>query len=57
MLVKVFEAGALYSDDYIIVITGPNFARLEWMVRLMVLTCMHLTGLNAESKTYVLDTG
>lgn len=57
MLVKVFEAGALYSDDYIIVITGPNFTKPAWMVSLMILTCMHLKGLNTESETYFLDTG
>uniref|UniRef100_K1QM76 Uncharacterized protein n=1 Tax=Magallana gigas TaxID=29159 RepID=K1QM76_MAGGI len=43
------------SDDYILVIACPNFTRLPWMVRLMIL--MHLTGLNAESEPYVSDAG
>ena len=45
-LVKVFKQ--VPSDDYILVIIGPYFTKLAWMVRLMIL--MHLTGMNAESE-------
>ena len=34
------------AEKYILVITGPNFTKLAWMVRLIIL--MHLTGMNAE---------
>ena len=51
--VKVLIAGA--PDDDILVITGPNFTKLAWMVRLMIL--MHLTGLNAKSEPLVTDAG
>lgn len=35
-------------DSHIQVKTGPNFIKLEWMVRLIIL--VHPTGLNAEYK-------
>ena len=43
------------AKKYILVITCPNFTRLPWMVRLMIL--MHQTGLNAESEPKVADAG
>jgi hypothetical protein len=45
-LVKVLEQ--VPFDDYNLVITGLNFTKLIWMVRLIIL--MHLTGMNAESE-------
>jgi hypothetical protein len=36
------------AKKYILVITGPNFTKLEWMVCLMIQ--MHLTGMDVESE-------
>jgi len=52
-LVKFLEQ--VPSDNYILDTTGPNFAKLAWMMHLMKL--MHLTGFNAESEPQVTDAG
>ena len=43
------------AKKYILVITGPNFTKLEWMVCLMIQ--MHLTGMDVESEPKVADAG
>ena len=43
------------AKKYILVITGPNFTKLEWMVCLMIQ--MHLTGMDVESEPQVADAG
>lgn len=40
-----FVAGAF--DDYNLVIIGPSFTKLAWLVHFMIL--MHWIGLNAET--------
>lgn len=40
-------------DDYILLITGPTFTKLAWMVHHIIL--MPSTGLNAKSEPKVSD--